>query len=247
MHSKFLIRNALSAASAAARVVLVFIILAPTARTTFAEETTPCVLETPKYQAKGGKVNFEITLNCNSDAAANPVPLGTDILVGLTVYDGSDVKKSLLTGDEWFVKRKLNADSEAKAALKDTPQSNSIRVEGAPKWIILTDANAASFDFPTKLVKVKQKGERITVKFQGNQKSMGEKRHYLFAAWPASARTSCEKNAKLARSGCRRDGFVIGDDSGVYPLAVYPGLEVNYFSYPGGDWTVERWIVERFR
>lgn len=248
MRSKYSSRNTLSAAFSAARFVLVFsFFVPPAASMAVAAETTLCVLEAPKYQAKGDKVNFEITLNCNSATATKHIPLGTDIMVGLTAYDGSNAQKGLLTAKNWFVKRELDAGSEVTLSLKDTAQSKSVLVAGAPKWVILTDDSTESFDFPTNLVKVKQKGEKITVQFQGDQKSIGNKRHYLFAAWPASARTPCEKDSEYARSGCRRDGYVIGDDSGVNPLAVYPGLEINHFSYPGGDWTVERWIVERFR
>ena len=47
---------------------------------------------------------------------------------------------------------------------------------------------------------------------------------------------------------CKRQGYVLGDDSGVEPLAAYPGLEVNHFKHPSGaEWTSERWIVERFQ
>ncbi|NJD08063.1 MAG: hypothetical protein FIA97_16445 [Methylococcaceae bacterium] len=211
-----------------------------------AAETVPCALVAPKYQTKGGKAIFEITLDCSA-VTSKPVPLNTDLLLGLTVYDGANAKEVLRTDDDWFANRELVATPEIQVALKDSVQSNSAQVSGGPKWIVVTDANAASFDFPAKPVRVKQKGEKITVKFEGDLKALGDKRHFLYALWPSSARQTCDKRSKYSRSGCRLNGYVLGDDAGVNPLAAYPGLEINSYTYGGGDWTTERWIVERFR
>lgn len=247
MHSKFLTRNTHKVAHTA--LAISFLVSAVAAAA--AAEMTPCTFVAPNYQTQGGQVNFEITLECGStNSTADPLPLATEILVGLTVYDASGVKQSLLSGENLSVNRDLKANPEIVAALKNTVQSNSIQVAGAPKWIVLTDGDTPSFDFPAQTVKIKQKNEKIVIQFHADQKAMGDdKRYFLLAAWPASARKSCDKKDEYARSGCRRDGYVIGDDYGVYPLTVYPGLEVNHVRDDAKDeeWSAERWIVERLR
>jgi hypothetical protein len=212
-----------------------------------AQETHRCVLTAPKYQAKGSEVVFEITIDCGSTAAnAKPFPIGEEILVGLTVY--ADKQNRLRNEDDYFSRRVIDAAPEVEAALKRTTQSQSVVVAGGPKWIVLQDAEAPSYDLPAQVIRLAKDAKRSAVQFQTDQKAITGKQHYLFAAWAASERKPCDRKAKFARSGCKRNGYVIGDDSGVWPIAAYPGMEINEFVHPNGEeWTAERWIVERFR
>lgn len=213
-----------------------------------AAESAVCALTAPRYQSQGGKVSFETTLDCAATDATRPIPLGADLLVGLTVYAASDAKDEPFDQQSSWIGRTLLAAPDIAAALGEGTQSQQARVAEEPKWIVLTDGDHDSFDFPAKTLRIARKGEQVTVKFQGNEKDLAGKDHFLFAVWPASARSACDKADKYSRPGCRRYGYVLGDGAGVEPLAAYPGLEINNFGHPSGaDWTSERWIVERFR
>ena len=241
------VRNGASATSTgvlSAIGVLFFVIVAQSAG---AQETSNCILTAPKYLAKGSEAVFEITIECGSTAVnAKRFPIGKEILVGLTVY--ASVKERLRNKDNSFSERFIDAAPEVKAALKDATQSRSVTVAGGPKWIVLRDAAADSYDFPTKVIRIEKGARRIVVQFQADQKAIASKGHYLFAAWDASERHPCDRKSTGARSGCNRYGYVIGYDYGVQPIAAYPGMEINEFIHPSGDvWTAERWIVERFR
>jgi hypothetical protein len=203
----------------------------------------------PKYQPKAGVAQFEITVECASNLpGAKPFPVGVDVLVGLTIYAGADVKASLMNSADNFSRRVVDAPPEVKAALDRATQSKAVLAAGSPKWIVLTDEGSESHDFAAKVVRVEKAGTRITVRFEDDERTISGKQHFLFAAWPATERKPCKKASKYARSGCRRDGYVIGIGAGVEPIAAYPGLEINHFEHPSGEaWTSERWIVERFR
>ena len=211
--------------------------------------TTPCALLAPSYQAVGGVARFNITLSCApGEAGAKPFPLGVDVLVGLTVYAGGDGEASPMDQVQSFSKRVLDVPAELKAALGRATQSKGVRVAGAPRWIVLTDERAQSHDFAAKILRVDKAGTRLKLSFEDDEKLIAGKKHLLFAAWRASDRRPCKKDSRYARSGCKRDGYLLGDGSGVAPLAAYPGLEINHFEHPSGDaWTSERWVVERFR
>lgn len=214
-----------------------------------AARTTPCALLAPNYQAVAGVARFEVTLSCApGQAGAKPFPVGVDLLVGLTVYASSGGKASAMNGTESFSKRVVDAPADVKAALGRDTQSKDVLVAGAPRWTVMTDESADSHDFAAQVLRVDKAGARLTLRFEDNQKMLAGKKHLLFAAWRAIDRNPCEKDSGYARSGCKRHGYVLGDDSGVEPLAAYPGLEVNHFKHPSGaEWTSERWIVERFQ
>lgn len=227
-----------------------------------AAETVDCALVAPKYQARDGQVSLEMTLDCATADGTWQIPLETDLLVGLTVYEASGANVDANETEEhanwydrltdWYYRwtspprRTLLADRNVEAALGAGTQSKAALVAGKPKWIILRDADHDSFDFPAQPIQVKGKGERLALTFQASEKDLAGKDHFLLALWPASARRACDQSSPYSRSGCRRDGYVIGDDAGVEPLAAYPGLEIDQ-----GDNAVdsigESWIVERFR
>lgn len=209
-----------------------------------AADSTHCALVAPQYQAQGDKVSFEITLDCAASSATRPIPLGVDLLVGLTVYDASGADEAPFSGEAG---RTLLAAPDIAGALGENTRSQAVRVAGEPKWIVLTDAGYDSFDFSAKTIRIEHNGERLTVRFQADENDLAGKDHFLFAVWPASARRACDQTSLYSRSGCRRDGYVIGDDAGVEPLVAYPGLEINQRAFADVTWNVERWIVERFR
>ncbi|MBC7778803.1 MAG: hypothetical protein H7125_01745 [Proteobacteria bacterium] len=211
-------------------------------------QTTPCALLAPKYQHKAGVAQFEITVECAAEApGSKPFPVGVDMLIGLTVYAGEDAKTSPMNSADHFSRRVVDAAPEVRTALDRATQSKSVLMAGSPKWIVLSDESAASHDVAAKVVRIVKAGTRLTVRFEDNEKAFAGKQHFVFAAWPATERMPCKKASRYARSGCRRDGYVIGS-GGVAPIAAYPGLEINHFAHPSGEsWTAERWIVERFR
>jgi hypothetical protein len=225
--------------------MLVFAIIAQSAG---AQEVRRCALMAPKYQVKGSVAAFEITIDCGATAAsAKPFPAGEEVLVGLTVYAGASANAQLRDREGSFSRRVIDAAPAVGAALKGATQSKRVTVAGGPKWIVLTDADVESYDFPAQAIQIEKGTSRIAVTFQTDPKSFEGKQHLLFAVWPKADRKQCDPDDKYARSGCKREGYVIGDYSGVRPIAAYPGLEINEFSGPAGDWTAERWIVERFR
>ena len=205
--------------------------------------TLPCTLSKPAYRAEGTVARFEVTLDCRpGQAATKPVPVGVDLLVGLTVYanagsiGGADDRAS-------YAKRTLDAPAEVRSALANRMQSKAA-FAGGPKWIVLNDADNESYDFKAQVVRIDKAGAPVTLRFEDGLALTTGKNYVLFAVWPASARRPCEKS-DYARSGCRRDGYVIGDGNGVSPLLAYPGLETHRaepHSSPS-----ESWIVERFR
>ena len=132
-------------------------------------------------------------------------------------------------------------------ALKRATQSRSVTAAGGPKWIVLTDAEADSYDFSAKVTRVEKGAKRIAVQFQADQKAIAGKQHYLFAAWAASERYPCERKSKYSRSGCQHEQL---RDRGRLRRAADRSLsgDGNQRLHQNGDeWTAERWIVERFR
>lgn len=210
--------------------------------------TVPCALVAPRVEPAAGRVQFEITLDCGAQAhPAKPFPAGAEVHVGLTLYAGADVKSDPLNSTDNFQGRDLDAPEEVRTALGRGTQSRTTGAGGAPKWIVLRDESAASYDVTPKGMRVGPPGSRTTLRFDVDDKAIVGMQHFVFAAWRASQRVPCKKNDKYARSGCKRDGYVLGGD-GVDPLGAYPGLEVNRFEHPSGaEWTSERWIAERFR
>ena len=250
MHCRYSRASTTEAAALLGRTLLGLLCWAAFAGGGIAAETADCALVKPHYQAQGDKVSFEITLDCAAVGATEQIPLGVDLLVGLTVYDASAAKDTEKPRDKdnWWTGRTLLVGPDIAAALGGGTQSQAMRVAGRPKWIALTDADHQSFDFPAKTIRIQRIGERLTVTFQGNEDDLAGKDHFLFAVWPAAARRGCDKASEYARSGCLRDGYEIGNAAGVEPLATYPGMEINEFEQDGnGRWTSERWIVERFR
>jgi hypothetical protein len=210
-----------------------------------AQEVSRCALMAPKYQVKGSVAAFEITIDCSPTAVnAKPFSVGEEVLVGLTVYAGASVKEQLRGEAN---RRLLDAVPVVAMALKGATQSKTVTVAGGPKWIVLTDADVESYDFPAQVIRIEKGASRIAAKFQAELKYFEGKQYFLFAAWPKGDRKQCKRDDKYARSGCKREGYVIGDDSGVFPIATYPGMEINEMERQGEDWKAERWIVERFR
>lgn len=206
-----------------------------------AQPTKPCALVEPKYEAQGASVRFTIVIDCRPGVAnARHFPLGREVLVGLTVYAGADGAGE----DAALASRTVDAAPEIRAALGAAGRSQGVRVAGAPRWITLVDAETESYDFTARSVRIEAAGTRIAVQFEGAEKTIAGKSHLLFAAWPSSARKPCKRSDKYARSGCRRDGYVLGSAAGIASIAAYPGLET--VGYRNGD-VAERWIVERFR
>jgi hypothetical protein len=207
-----------------------------------AAQTRSCALVAPSVRQTGATATFEIVIDCESSVSwARPFPVGKDILVGLTVYADPGVEAKLRGDGGGLQGRTLDTAPQIGNALKKSTQSASVLVSGKPKWIVLSDEDAESYDLPAKVLRIDKDSKRITVQFQGDAK-VADKQYMLFAAWPGSARKKCTKDS-YARSGCLRDGYVIGDLSGVSPIAAYPGLEINDL----GEYRSERWIVERFR
>lgn len=112
---------------------------------------------------------------------------------------------------------------------------------------IITDNNTDSFDLPVQLVPLPQAGRSRVVTFQAKRKDLLNKSHWLFAAWPLSARQPWYRTSSWERTGCRLYGYVLvspaTDDNGVKPLASYPGLVI--VDSDGNQ--KARWIVEKFR
>lgn len=229
------------AAEAAEAVAAALIVLAPPA----GAATLPCALGTPKVETSGGVARIEIGVDCTPGAAgARNFPAGTNLLVGLTIYGPALESVELRNRDDNFARRVLEARPDIAAALERATQSRGVLVAGAPRWIVLGDDAAASVDITAQPLRIDKAGSRTTLRFEVPEATIAGKNHLLFAVWPASARQPCKKTSKFARSGCRRDGYVLDGE----PVAAYPGREVNEFVHPRGDeWTSERWIVERFR
>jgi len=212
-----------------------------------AQGTRKCALFAPSFKVSGSVGLFEITIDCSASAAnAKAFPAGDDVLVGLTLYP--DAKANLLLEQGAAVKmtRTVDAAPPIASALNTMTSSKSVTIAGGPKWIVLKDEDIDSFDVPVKAVRIDEGTTKVDVKFQVGLAALQGKRHLLFAAWAKSARNPCERTDQ-ARSGCKSEGYVMGDASGVSPIASYPGMEINELKHPSGDWTTERWIVERFR
>lgn len=211
-----------------------------------AQEVSRCALLAPKYQVKASVAAFEIAIDCSPTAVnAKPFSVGEEVLVGLTVYADASVKKQ--SRGRQPNSRVLDAAPVVAMALEGATQSKTVTVAGGPKWIVLTDEDVESYDFPAQAIRIEKGASRIAAKFQAELKYFEGKQYFLFAVWPKGDRKQCERDNKYARSGCKREGYVIGDNSGVFPIATYPGMEINEMEAPSGNWTVERWIVERFR
>ena len=124
--------------------------------------------------------------------------------------------------------------------------SNASRTS-SPRRSIITDNNTESFDLPVQLVSLPQAGSSRVVIFQAKRKDLVNHSHWLFAAWPLSARQPCNRTSSWERSGCHRYGYVLvspaSDDNGVKPLASYPGLVI----VDSDGNRKARWIVEKFR
>lgn len=112
---------------------------------------------------------------------------------------------------------------------------------------MVTDQYTPSFDLSAQRVRLPKAGGSSVVTFQANSIDLNGKTHWLFAAWPLSARQPCNSNESYARSGCRRYGYVLGSpefsSNGIEPLATYPGLVIDDST---GN-RKARWIVEKFR
>jgi hypothetical protein len=206
-----------------------------------------CALSSPSFSVSGSAGVFEITVDCSPSAAnTKAFPAGDDVLVGLTLYPDAKANELLGKGAGFEMKRKIDAASPIASALKTMTSSRSVTVAGGPKWIVLKDEDIDSFDLPVQAVRIDAGTSKVLVRFQAELAAFQNKRHMLFAAWAKSARNPCERTDR-ARSGCKNEGYVMGDGSGVSPIASYPGMEINELKHPAGDWTTERWIVERFR
>jgi hypothetical protein len=137
---------------------------------------------------------------------------------------------------------------QVRSALERSTQSTGVLVGGSPKWIVLSDDEAASYDITPQKVRVEREGWSTTLRFQVDAKAIAGKEHFLFAAWPATSLTACDKKSGYARSGCRRTdrSSIPAIPCGRSPPT--PASRSNHFQHPTGDqWTSERWIVERFR
>ncbi len=84
------------------------------------------------------------------------------------------------------------------------------------------------------------------VKFEAPLSDVEKYGYMLFAVWPKNQVSKCDRKDKYARSGCARYGYVVGD-AAVAATDFFPGVEITNFVHPSGEWTSERWIVERFR
>ncbi len=112
---------------------------------------------------------------------------------------------------------------------------------------IITDDNTPTFDLPVQRVPLPKAGASRVISFQAKAKEISGKTHWLFAAWPLSARQTCDRKEEGTRSGCLRYGYVLvspdRSDDGIEPLASYPGLVIDEST---GN-RKARWIVEKFR
>jgi hypothetical protein len=127
------------------------------------------------------------------------------------------------------------------------PLTNNASRTSSPRRSIITDNNTNSFDLPVQRVPLPQAGSNSVVTFQAKRKDLSGTSHWLFAAWPLSARQPCNRTASMVRSGCRHYGYElvspVADDNGVKPLASYPGLVID----DSDGNRKARWIVEKFR
>lgn len=210
--------------------------------------TLPCALVAPEVLIAAGRVQFGITLDCGTPTrSAKPIPVNTEVLVGLTLYAGANVTSTPLDSTDNFQSRTLDAPDEIRTALGRDTRSKVTGATGSAKWIVLSDESVRSYDVAPKTVRITPPGGRMRLLFDVTEKEIAGTQHFVFAAWSASQRVACRKKDEYARSGCKRDGYVLGGD-GVNPLAAYPGMEINRFQHPSGaEWTSERWIAERFR
>lgn len=222
--------------------------LAMLAATSATAATTPCALVAPEVQTAAGRVQFGITLDCGAQVhAAKPFPADTQVLIGLTLYAGSNVTSTPFDSADNFQGRTLDSPDEIRAALGHNTRSKATGAAGAAKWIVLNDESVRSYDVTPKTVHVSPQGGRTKLRFDVTEKDIVGTQHFVFAAWSVAQRVACKKKDEYARSGCKRDGYVLGSD-GVNPLGAYPGIEINRFQHPSGAaWTSERWIAERFR
>lgn len=127
------------------------------------------------------------------------------------------------------------------------PLPGNARTTASARRKIITDDNTPSFDLPVQRVPLPKAGGSRVVSLQADARDLAGTTHWLFAAWPPSARQTCDRTESFARSGCRRYGYVLvspeRSDEGIEPLASYPGLMIDESS---GN-RKARWIVERFR
>lgn len=213
-----------------------------------AQEVRKCALTEPKFHVSGSAGVFEITIDCGAAVAnAKAFPSGEGVLAGLSLYADAKPDALMEQGTATELTRTIDAAPAIRTALMKTTASKSVAVAGGPKWIVLKDEDVESFDFPVQTIKLDSEPGKVAVKFQAEVKAFAGKRHMLFAVWPKSESKPCDRDNKFARSGCKSEGYVIGDGAGVHPIASYPGMEINEFKHPNEGWTTERWIVERFR
>src|SRR4030095_8353037 len=135
------------------------LVLALAAQSAGAPATIPCALTAPKHEASGAAAHLEIAIDCGPDA--KPFPVGSEILVGLTLYKG-DAKSRLRNKDDSFSKRTLDAPPEVEAALKGATESRA-GAAGGPKWVVLTDGEVESYDVPAKVVRLEKGTKRLAV------------------------------------------------------------------------------------
>lgn len=206
--------------------------------------SVPCAVQPGPVQVAGANLRLELVIDCSTGAAgAQAVPRDVDLLVGLTLYATPKQAVMLRNSHPDYRRRTLHAPPAVAAALGSGVSSRQALVAGNPRWIVLNDSDASSYDASAKPLRIVRAGDLHRIVFELRAADVGDRPHLLFAVWQQASREDCDKTSPGARSGCKRDGYVLEGD----PVATYPGREISHFSHPSGDWTSERWIVERFR
>ena len=203
-----------------------------------------CALQLGPAQIEATVVQFELVIDCGSGVRQGQrVPRNAVLLVGLTLYGEPKQPTKSQQGRLGFERRELQAAPQVAAALGNGVASRGALIAGYPRWIVLEDEDAASYDLPVQQLKISHAGEQQRLVYAVPAAAAAGHPHLLFALWPLSAREPCNKAQSSVRSGCQRDGYILEGE----PVAVYPGREINVYTHPSGDWTSERWIVERWR
>lgn len=195
-------------------------------------QNAACTLENPGYAGTGLTAIFQIEINCGNVKAGRAYPVGEPLVVGLSLYSPKEVSAKRESYPDTY------GTSETEAIQKENP--------GKKERAYVRDQHSLVYDFGLKDAVVTRETRKLVVKFEAPLSDVEKYGYMLFAVWPKKQVSKCDRKNKYARSGCARYGYVVGDVS-IAATDFFPGLEITNFSHPNGEWTSERWMVEKFR
>ncbi len=197
-----------------------------------AQTVVSCSLGNARLEMVGKQAVFQIEVGCNGAAGATRYPVGQPLVAGLTLY-------------RWPARAPVAAAAEQTVGDVQTTMQEKPNPQKRPRRL-LRDGDGPSYDLAPKEIAIAASSS-LVLRFQVPAAETAGFDSWLFAVWPRDQMRRCDPADSYARSGCKRHGVVIGDDSATAPIDQYPGLESTEVEHPAGHWSSPRWLVERFR